>query len=249
MKTFQQFLFDINEAIEYLTGDETHRGYAADHGGLNYHDHIAFKDEKTRKAAQEYLQKKGWEIGSTTGGKHARDSYHYSGQAFDIPMYRPSGKGVQHGFSDDKVGERAMSAKLRADLIRGGFGSDKLGAGHYPGDGHDHGGSSSRSLSSTPFKGSLDTPAKTKVLAKEKGQTGELDLVTRKFTKKDWSDTESSRYKAFGGKDSSPSDFASSTLAKPAAKPIPAKPARKPAAAAAPSKPSPKSAQGSSLKK
>lgn len=238
MKTFQQFLLDINEAIEYVTGDETHKGYAADHGGGNYHDHIAFKDQKTRDAAREYLKKLGWEIGSQNDGKHATNSYHYSNQAFDIPMYRPSGKGVQHGFSDDKIGERAMSARLRADLIKGGYGSDKLGAGHYPGDGHNHGGSSSSSSSSTPSKGSLDTPAKTKVLAREKGQTGELDLVTRKFTKRDWSDTEGSRYKAFGGKDPSPTTPSSPAPTKPvAAKPAPAKPV---AAKPAPIKPTPK---------
>lgn len=231
MKTFQQFLLDINEAIEYVTGDETHKGYAADHGGGNYHDHIAFKDQKTRDAAREYLKKLGWEIGSQNDGKHAADSYHYSNQAFDIPMYRPSGKGVQHGFSDDKIGERAMSARLRADLIKGGYGSDKLGGGSTPT-------TPTSSVSSTPSKGSLDTPAKTKVLAREKGQTGELDLVTRKFTKRDWSDTEGSRYKAFGGKDPSPTTPSSPAPTKPvAAKPAPAKPV---AAKPAPIKPTPK---------
>ena len=231
MKTFQQFLLDINEAIEYVTGDETHKGYAADHGGGNYHDHIAFKDQKTRDAAREYLKKLGWEIGSQNDGKHATNSYHYSNQAFDIPMYRPSGKGVQHGFSDDKIGERAMSARLRADLIKGGYGSDKLGGGSTPT-------TPTSSVSSTPSKGSLDTPAKTKVLAREKGQTGELDLVTRKFTKRDWSDTEGSRYKAFGGKDPSPTTPSSPAPTKPvAAKPAPAKPV---AAKPAPIKPTPK---------
>ena len=249
MKTFHQLLSDINEAaIEYVTGDRTSSHYSADHGGGNYHDHIAFKDQKTRLAAQEYLRKLGWDIGSTTGGKHAENSYHYSGQAFDIPMYRPSGGGVQHGFSDDKAGEEAMSARLRADLAKGGFGGGALSG-------------SSKSTPSAPAspsgtKGSLDTPVQTKVLARFKGKSGELDKTTGKFTARDWSNTEGSRYKAFGGKDSSPSDFASSTPAKPAApkpaakpipakpaaKPAPAKPAPKPAVAAAPSKPSSKSA-------
>lgn len=246
MKTFQQFLYDTNEAIEYVTGDETHRGYAADHGGSNYHDHLAFKDKETTKAAQEYLKKLGWEIGSTTGGKHASGSYHYSGQAFDIPMYRPGGGGVQHGFSDDKIGERAMSARLRADLIKGGFGSNKLGAGHYPGDGHANHGASAPSAPSGA-KGSLDAPAQTRVLAKFKGKSGELDKTTGKFTARDWSNTEGSRYKAFGGKDSSPSDFSSSTPAKPAApkpaaKPIPPKPAVKPVSVKPVAKPAAKPA-------
>ena len=127
MKTFKQFLFDVNEAIEYVTGDETSKKYAADHGGSNYHDHVAFKDEKTRLKAQAAMTKAGWEIGSTTGGKHADGSYHYSGQAFDVPMYKPSGGGVQKGFEDSKKGEREMSAKFRADLAAAGYGSDELG--------------------------------------------------------------------------------------------------------------------------
>jgi len=49
-------------------------------------------------------------------------------------------------------------------------------------------------------KGSLDTPAPTKVLAKLKGKTGELDKSTGKFSTRGWSDTEGSRYKSFGGK-------------------------------------------------
>jgi hypothetical protein len=187
MKTFQQFLSDINEAaIEYVTGDETHSRYAADHGGSNYHDHIAFKDEKTRKAAQQHLQKLGWEIGSTTGGKHAPRSFHYSGQAFDVPMYRPSGRGVQQGFSDDVEGERSMSAKLRADLVRGGFGGAGIG------------GSQGLSKPSPSTKSEPSKPVK--VLAKLKGKTGELDKSTGKFTQRNWSEPEGTRYKAYGGK-------------------------------------------------
>jgi flagellum-specific peptidoglycan hydrolase FlgJ len=51
-----------------------------------------------------------------------------------------------------------------------------------------------------PTKGSLDTPAPTRVLAKLKGQSGELDKTTGKFTKRDWSQPEGDRYKAKGGK-------------------------------------------------
>ena len=170
MKTFKQFLFDVNEAIEYVTGDETHKGYAADHGKKNYHDHLAFKDKKTNLAAQEYLKTKGWEIGSTTGGKHAPDSYHYSGQAFDVPMYRPSGKGVQRGFEDSVKGERAMSAAIRAELTAGGFGSDKLGPGHYAGDGHNHGGSSTPAAK--PTTTSAGTKSFTRQVIQDKGGKG-----------------------------------------------------------------------------
>lgn len=49
-------------------------------------------------------------------------------------------------------------------------------------------------------KGSLDTPAPTRVLAKLKGKTGELDKTTGKFAQRGWSQPEGSRYKAFGGK-------------------------------------------------
>jgi flagellum-specific peptidoglycan hydrolase FlgJ len=51
-----------------------------------------------------------------------------------------------------------------------------------------------------PTKGSLDTPTQTRVLAKLKGKTGEVDKTTGKFSQRDWSQPEGSRYKAFGGK-------------------------------------------------
>lgn len=49
-------------------------------------------------------------------------------------------------------------------------------------------------------KGSLDTPSPTRVLAKLKGKTGELDKSTGKFAQRGWSQPEGSRYKSFGGK-------------------------------------------------
>jgi|TARA_B100000073_G_C23665893_1_gene546550 hypothetical protein len=49
-------------------------------------------------------------------------------------------------------------------------------------------------------KGYLNTPSSTRVLAKLKGKTGVLDKSTGKFTKRDWSSTESGRYKKYGGK-------------------------------------------------
>jgi len=49
-------------------------------------------------------------------------------------------------------------------------------------------------------KGALNSPSPTRVLAKLKGKTGELDKSTGKFTKRDWSSTEGSRYKKYGGK-------------------------------------------------
>jgi len=49
-------------------------------------------------------------------------------------------------------------------------------------------------------KGSLDSPSSTRVLAKLKGETGELDKSTGQFSKRDWSSTEGERYKTYGGK-------------------------------------------------
>ena len=55
------------------------------------------------------------------------------------------------------------------------------------------------------FKPGLDLtktskPSQTKVLAKLKGKTGELNKDTGKFAERKWSDTEGSRYKKYGGK-------------------------------------------------
>ena len=61
-----------------------------------------------------------------------------------------------------------------------------------------------RSRSATTIKptqkGALNSPSPTRVLAKLKGKTGELDKTTGKFTKRGWSSTEGSRYKKYGGK-------------------------------------------------
>lgn len=104
--------------IEYITGDKSHPAYAADHGGGNYHDHLAFKSRAERDAAIKYLEGKGWYVGSRNDGRHATNSYHYSNQAFDIPFYpNQSRKGV----TDNQSGETKLSTKLRDDLMAGGF--------------------------------------------------------------------------------------------------------------------------------
>jgi flagellum-specific peptidoglycan hydrolase FlgJ len=71
----------------------------------------------------------------------------------------------------------------------------------------DYGGSKvsspSQVNSSKPYaakKGSLDTPSPTRVLAKLKGKSGELNKTTGKFTQRKWSNPEGTRYKAYGGK-------------------------------------------------
>jgi len=171
MKTFNEFIFVINEKrAGYITGDQTHRGYDPSHGGRNYHDHLEFDDPETTQRAMAWLKKQGWEIGSTTGGKHAKGSRHYSRRAFDVPMYRPSGKGVQKGFTDDTAGERAMSASIRNDLARAGFNISPVLGGYTP----------------------------PRVLSKLKGVEG--TGVGSDFVARQWSDTEKARYKAYGGK-------------------------------------------------
>jgi hypothetical protein len=126
------------KVIEYITGDRTSPRYSADHGGKNYHDHIAFDSRETRDAAMRFLTGKGWAIGSVETGRHARGSYHYSHQAFDIPFYPNQSK---KGVSDNAKGETSLSSKLRADLIAGGFSGPQLGGG---------GGVSVASVPSTP---------------------------------------------------------------------------------------------------
>lgn len=78
-------LMGVPGVIEYLTGDRSSPGYRADHGGSNYHEHIAFASRQIRDNVIAMLRKNGIVIGSTDGGRHAPNSYHYSGQAVDIP--------------------------------------------------------------------------------------------------------------------------------------------------------------------
>jgi hypothetical protein len=114
------------KVIQYITGDRTSPRYAADHAGGNYHDHIGFDSPKTRDAAMAFLVSKGWTIGSINTGKHVRGSLHYKNLAFDIPFYpNQSRKGVP----DNAKGETALSSRLRADLIAGGFSGPQLGGG------------------------------------------------------------------------------------------------------------------------
>lgn len=96
--------------IEYLTGDRSSPGYRADHGGNNYHEHLAFATTQDRDRAMAALKANGIKIGSVNDGKHAKGSYHYKNLAFDVPAAQvPPGK------------EQALSAKVRAILSKAGF--------------------------------------------------------------------------------------------------------------------------------
>ena len=76
----------MGTVVEVLTGDKSSQFYRADHGGQNYHVHVAFETQEQKELAKALLQSKGIQIGSENDGKHAPGSYHYSNQAFDVPM-------------------------------------------------------------------------------------------------------------------------------------------------------------------
>lgn len=77
------------QVLEYLTGDPEHRGYRADHGGSNYHEHLAFATPEQARSAASLLNQHGIKTTELKGvnpvGRHSDRSYHYLGQAFDVP--------------------------------------------------------------------------------------------------------------------------------------------------------------------
>ena len=72
--------------VEYLTGDASHKGFRADHGGDNYHEHVGFRSRQDRDSAIALLKKEGIKIGSMNDGRHAPNSLHYDDRAVDLPM-------------------------------------------------------------------------------------------------------------------------------------------------------------------
>ena len=96
-------------ALEYLTGDPSHAGFRDDHGGNNYHEHLAFDTPERARAAAALLNQNGITTTELKGvnnvGGHSPNSYHYSGQAFDVPAAQvPVGQ------------EQALSRRVRALL-------------------------------------------------------------------------------------------------------------------------------------
>ena len=75
--------------IEHLSGDWSHHSYRADHGGSNYHEHLAFSTPEEARAAAAKLDAAGIRTTELKGvnpvGGHSPNSYHYTGQAFDVP--------------------------------------------------------------------------------------------------------------------------------------------------------------------
>jgi hypothetical protein len=95
--------------LEYLTGDPSHAGFRDDHGGANYHEHLAFDTPERARAAAALLNQHGITTTELKGvnsvGSHSPNSYHYSGQAFDVPGAQvPVGQ------------EQGLSRKVRALL-------------------------------------------------------------------------------------------------------------------------------------
>jgi len=109
--------------IERLTGDPSSPYYRADHGGMNYHEHLAFATKMQRDAAVKALESQGIQIGSMNDGRHAPGSYHYSDQAFDVPASQvPVGQEVE-------LSRRVMSILANAGFTGGGITASTGGAG------------------------------------------------------------------------------------------------------------------------
>ena len=87
--------------VEYLTGDRNHKGYRADHGGSNYHEHVGFRTRQDRDRAIALLKQEGIKIGSMNDGKHAPNSLHYQDLAVDLPMphHIPPGSREEQAYS------------------------------------------------------------------------------------------------------------------------------------------------------
>jgi len=101
---------------KYITGDPSQKGkgYQADHGGSNYHDHLQFATREAAVAAYDKLTKNGIKVtefkgfgAGVTGPHSGPGSAHHTGMAFDVPgAQRPVGQ------------EPAMSKQVRA-LVMG----------------------------------------------------------------------------------------------------------------------------------
>jgi tape measure domain-containing protein len=100
---------------QYITGDPSSPYYKADHGGGNYHEHLAFASRALAEAAYQQLTRAGVQVtefkGRSSVGRHTPGSAHYSGLAFDVPGAQvPVGQ------------ERQLTAKVQSILGIGGGG-------------------------------------------------------------------------------------------------------------------------------
>ena len=76
-------LMGVPGVVEYLTGDRSSPGYRADHGGDNYHEHIAFASREIRDNVANMLRANGIQVGSLD--RPGDPGYHGSGQVLDVP--------------------------------------------------------------------------------------------------------------------------------------------------------------------
>lgn len=107
--------------LEYLDGDPSAPGYRADHGGANYHSHLAFGSREQTLQAKQALEKHGIRVtgfGDRSG--HAENSYHYKDQALDIP-------GAQWGKGTDA--EVFAGSKRVREILLNTFGGKSGGGG------------------------------------------------------------------------------------------------------------------------
>ena len=104
------------KVIEYITGDRSSSQYRADHGGGNYHEHVAFSSQDEKEKAKQFLRGKGIATGSEY--RPGDPGYHGVDQALDIPLY----PNIQNfGLPDNRAGEEKFSAIFRRAMAAGGF--------------------------------------------------------------------------------------------------------------------------------
>ena len=98
--------------IQYITGDTTQSAnYKADHGGSEYHEHVAFKTKEDKERAKAALRAAGFHVGSEF--RSGDPGYHGLNLAIDVPFY-PNQSNL--GYTDDVGGERKFSSDVRRIL-------------------------------------------------------------------------------------------------------------------------------------
>ena len=103
---------------QYITGDPASPFYKADHGGGNYHEHLAFVSREAAEEAYRKLTSAGIQVtefkGKSRVGRHTPGSAHYAGLAFDVPGAQvPVGQ------------ETSLTARVQSILGIGGAGAPR----------------------------------------------------------------------------------------------------------------------------
>jgi hypothetical protein len=110
---------------QYITGDPSSPNYSSDHGGSNYHDHLAFKSNAVALKAFDFFKSKGFTVtemkGRTSVGSHWGPD-HYSGLAFDVPGSQvPIGQeqGLSRRVRATLAEFQSLKAMAKGGLVRG----------------------------------------------------------------------------------------------------------------------------------